>query len=116
MFDNKFNSQPQSPGFRQMRLNGRCPICQAMYDFQKLQILGEQDQSILVYLECPVCSASILSVLSMDPRGMSAQGMVTDLTSEEVFDLGMEGIIEADDVLAMHELLESDKPVDVFLS
>lgn len=114
MFDNKFNSQP-NPGFRQMKLNGRCPICQAMYDFQKLQILGEQDQSILVFLECPVCQASILSILSMDPRGMSAQGMVTDLTSEEVMDINELEPVEADDVLAIHELLEEDKPVDNFL-
>lgn len=114
-FDNKFNQQP-APPFRQMRLNGRCPICQAMYDFQRLQILGEQDQSILVYIECPVCQASILSILSMDPRGMSAQGLVTDLTSEEVIDLSDNEEINADDVLAVHEILEEDKPVDGFLN
>ncbi|MFA5069993.1 MAG: hypothetical protein WC528_01815 [Patescibacteria group bacterium] len=113
-FDNKFNQQ-SNPGFRQMKLNGRCPICQAMYDFQKLQILGEQDQSILVYLECPVCRAAILSILSMDPRGLSAQGMVTDLTSEEVMDLNDYEPVDTDDVLTLHESLEEDKPADNFL-
>jgi hypothetical protein len=42
--------------------------------------------------------------------------MVTDLTSEEVMDLGDNEQISADDVLAMHEALEEDRPVDNFLS
>ena len=115
MFNNKFNQQP-APGFRQMRLNGRCPVCQAMYDFQSLQILGEREQSILVYMQCHVCQSSILSVLSLDPQGMSAQGMVTDLTPEEVVERESGEAIEADDVLTIHQALEEDWPVDNFLA
>ena len=114
MFKNNFNSQ--NPGSPQMRVGGRCPICQAMYDFQSLQILGEKDHTLLVYMECPACSASIVSILSLDPRGMSAQGMVTDLSPEEIVKAGFADPVSADDVLGMHETLEENGPVDNFLT
>lgn len=99
-----------------MRVGGRCPVCQAMYDFQSLQILGEKDHTLLVYMECPSCSASIVSILSLDPRGMSAQGMVTDLSPEEIMKAGFSEAVSADDVLMMHEVMGEDKTVDNFLA
>lgn len=113
MFKNNFNSQNQ--GFPQMKIGGRCPICEAMYDFQSLQILAEKDHSLLVYMECSVCQASIVSILSLDPRGMSAQGLVTDLTPEEITKAGFAEPVSADDVLEMHEALKEEKPVNNFI-
>ena len=106
---NNFNS-------KQLRINGRCPVCNSMYDFQRLQILGEKDQSILVYMQCQTCQTSVLSILSLDPRGMSAQGMVTDLTFEEVFDFEGRDSVCSDDVLALHQCLENEAPVDNFIN
>ncbi len=113
MFKNNFNSK--NPGFQQMKIGGRCPICQAMYDFQSLQILGEKDHSILVFMQCHVCQASIVSILSLDPRGMSAQGMVTDLTPEEIIKAGFTESVSVDDVLEMHIVLKKEEPVDNFI-
>jgi hypothetical protein len=89
-----------------IRLNVRCPICGDIYDWQRLKILGERDQQVLTFIDCNACATAVLSVLSMGPNGMTAQGLVTDLTLEEVFDYSEEDVISSDEVLDMHELLE----------
>ena len=91
-----------------IRLNVRCPICGDVYDWQRLKILGERDQQVLTFIDCAACSTAVLSVLSMGPNGMTAQGLVTDLTLEEVYDYSEEDLIGTDEVLEMHEILENN--------
>ncbi len=93
-----------------LRLNARCPICNNVYDLQKLRIIGEREQQILAYIDCQNCSTALLSVLSMNPNGMTAQGLVTDLTVDEVVDMDAQRHVKADDVLDLHEFLETNKP------
>lgn len=99
---------PHFPGGHAFRLNGRCPVCKAMYDFTRLKILGEKDQKVLAYLECQMCGTAILSILSLNPMGMSASGLVTDLLPEEVENFHHMQTVTGDDVLEMHEALEQD--------
>jgi len=113
MFKNNFNKKNN---FQQMKINGRCPVCQSMYDFAKLEVLGEKDHSLLLYMECTKCGASVISILSMKPNGMMAKAMVTDLSPEEVIKLGHEEAVSSDDALNMHEILREDKPVDNFIN
>lgn len=104
---------PQPPQFNPnhlLKLNARCPVCTNLYDLQKLRIIGERDQQILAYIDCPTCSTALLSVLSMSPNGMTAQGLVTDLTVDEVVDMDVRKSINADEVLDLHEFLETNKP------
>jgi len=91
-----------------IRFNARCPVCQEQYDMQHLRILGERDQQVLTYIDCTHCSTAMVSILSISPQGMTAQGAVTDLTPEEV--AGSEDIsaIGTDDVLAIHDFLDRD--------
>jgi len=106
MFNNNFN---QNSSFPQMRISGRCPVCHAVYDFEKLQILGEKNHSLLVYMECSVCGASVISFLSLNPRGMFAEAVVTDLSPEEVIELNLSSPVSIDDVLFVHRFLNQDK-------
>lgn len=89
-----------------LRFNARCPVCQGAYDFQKIRILGEREQQLLAYLDCPVCGTALLSILSFNPGGLSAQGVITDLTVEEVVDEADWNPISSDEVLDLHRLLE----------
>lgn len=104
---------PQQPQFNPnhlLKLNAKCPICGNLYDLQKLRIIGERDQQILAYIDCGTCSTALLSILSMSPNGMTAHGLVTDLSVEEVIDSEAWRQVQADDVLDLHEFLDANKP------
>lgn len=94
-----------------LRFNVRCPICANMYDLQKLHILGEREQQVLAYIDCANCGTALISILSMTAGGMTAQGLVTDLTIEEVVDSEEWEKVSMNDVLDTHELLEQDRPL-----
>jgi len=99
----QFNNNPL------LRLNGRCPSCNTAYDFQRLKILAERDQSILAYLECNQCGTSVLSLLQISPNGLSTNVLMTDLTADEVenrLDAGRS--IESDELIDFHTFIEGD--------
>ncbi len=91
-----------------MRMNVRCPVCGHLYDLQRLKILGERDQQLLAFIDCQHCSTGLLSILSVSPGGMTAQGLVTDQTPEEIVDADDHAPVNNNDVLEIHEHLESD--------
>jgi len=91
-----------------IRLNVRCPICASVYDWQRLRILGERENQVLTYIECGTCQTAVLSILSLGPSGMTAQGLVTDLSLDEVYGFDDRDDVTTNDALAMHEALESD--------
>lgn len=104
---------PQFPQFNPnhlLKLNAKCPVCGNLYDLQKLRIIGERDQQVLAYIDCATCSTALLSILSMSPNGMTAHGLVTDLSVEEVIDSEAWRQVQADDVLELHEFLDTNKP------
>lgn len=91
-----------------LRLNGRCPICNTQYDLQKFKILAEREQNVLTYIQCAQCGSALLSMLTMTPQGLQAVGLVTDMTSDEVVNFEQGQSISTSDVIAMHEALEKD--------
>ncbi len=96
------------PYHSNLRLNGRCPVCSTPYDLNKFKILAEREQHVLTYIECGSCGAGLLSLLTVQPQGMEAVGLVTDLASDEVARFEQGASVSADDVLAMHDALERD--------
>lgn len=80
---------------------------------QKLKILGEREQQLLAYIDCATCSTAMITILSLGPSGMTAQGVVTDLSVEEVVESDAWNMVNTNDVLDIHEFLESDQlPID----
>lgn len=96
-----------------LRLSVRCPVCANLYDMHRLQILGERDQQVLTYIDCAACGSAVLSILSLGQAGMTAQGVVTELTAEEVVDSDDWRTVTADDVVDLHDHLER-RPADLF--
>lgn len=94
-----------------LRLDGRCPICDTTYDFHRLKILGEQDQNLLTYIDCGQCGGAILSILTVSPMGLQAMGLLTDLQSDEVLDEESRRIVTGDDVLELHATLDDEQSV-----
>lgn len=91
-----------------MHLNGRCPVCNTMYDLQKFKILAEHEQNVLTYIQCSHCGSALLSLLSMGQQGLQAVGLVTDLTFDEVAAFESGEPVSVDDALKLHEALEND--------
>jgi len=91
-----------------MRMNVRCPVCGHVYDIGRLQILGERDQQLLAYIDCNHCTTALVSILSVNPQGMTAQGLITDLLPEEIVALDEESSVSHNNVLDIHEHLEGD--------
>lgn len=91
-----------------LHLNGRCPVCNTMYDLQKFQIIAERDQNVLTYIQCANCGSALLSMMTANPQGLRAVGLVTDQTVDEVVRFERGGPITADNAIEMHDLLEKD--------
>ncbi len=101
---------PSNFNHNMLRLSVRCPSCANIYDWQRLRILGEQDQQLLAHIDCGVCGTALLSILTVNPNGLTAQGLVTDLSAEEVVMLEQDQPIGDDDLLSIHEQLDQDQP------
>lgn len=98
-----------------MRLNGRCPVCSSAYNFQNVRVLGEKDQQILTYIQCSHCGSGVVSILTMNPFGLKAAGIVTDLSADELVDLDEAAAVSDNDVMAMHELIGQPDAVSQLL-
>ncbi|MFH0952085.1 MAG: hypothetical protein V1838_02735 [Patescibacteria group bacterium] len=104
---------PNNPN---LRLNGRCPVCQTMYSFQNLRVLGEKDQQVLTYIQCSHCSSGVVSVLSLNPFGLKASGVITDLNADEILELEGADNITDDEVMDIHEVLEDPDTINKLIN
>lgn len=99
-----------------IRLNSRCPICSTPYDFQRLKILGEREQSVLAFLECGQCGTSVLSLLQIGASGLSTHFLMTDLLSDEVETrLEASGALTSDELIDFHAFIENMSAVKALL-
>ena len=92
-----------------LRLILNCPICQREYQPNAVQVLKESDFSWLTYITCHTCGAHLLTKFASLPQGVVGNAILTDLNPEEVIDFAQRAIIEADDVLAVHELINKQE-------
>jgi hypothetical protein len=100
-----------------IRLNGKCPTCQTVYDFQRLRILAEKDQAILAYLECGSCATSVLSLLHVGPNGLATHLLVTDLLPDEVERrLDRDRSVSANELIDLHQFLEANSTLTPFIN
>lgn len=91
-----------------LRLNGRCPVCNTLYDLNRFKILAERDQHALTYIQCSQCGSALLTLLTMNPHGLQAIGLVTDLSSDEVVNFESGEPVSVDDVIIVHDALDRD--------
>lgn len=93
-----------------LRLIRNCPICQHEFKANSIQVLSENDFGALTYMICAFCGARLLTKLSSMPQGIVGNAILTDLKPEEVMDFsGNAGNIQADDVLAVHQLINDQE-------
>ena len=91
-----------------MQFVSRCPFCSAEYDLEGAEVIGEEEDSTVVYVTCSDCESSIVAVVAMSGLGIVSLGLVTDMTAKDTKRFfGGQGI-SSDELLSMYELMKSD--------
>ncbi|MFA6511513.1 MAG: hypothetical protein WCV86_00065 [Patescibacteria group bacterium] len=72
------------------------------------RILVERDNAHLIHTECTTCGSFILALVTNSAFGMSAVGLPTDMTSEDVMKFKESHDVHEDDVLDFYEWIEYD--------
>lgn len=83
---------------------GKCVTCGRPYDADGVTVLGHQDNLWFLMIVCGGCSSHAL-VTALLKEGRARP--LTDLTDEEFSRFNEERVVTADDVLDMHEYLET---------
>lgn len=91
---------------RNISLIPGCPVCRKQYNFDKLEVLSENNLNSLIYIKCHNCQSAVLARVGINPRGgIISVGLLTDLSSEEVMRFKNGSGVGADEVLEIHDLL-----------
>lgn len=91
-----------------MHFVSRCPFCSAEYDLDGAKVIGEEDDSTVVYVTCSECESSIVAVVAMSGLGVVSLGLVTDMTAEDTKRFfGSKGL-SSNDLISIYEILNKD--------
>lgn len=99
---NRFNGF--KPG--RIKIDAKCPVCGHLYDFQRLEIIEEDNGATLMYIKCPSCQSAALSMIALGPMGVKMASILTDLEQDEVIRFQDELPLASGEVLDLHEELE----------
>ncbi len=92
-----------------MQFVSKCPFCSAEYDLNGAQVIGEEEDSTVVYVTCSECESSIVAVVAMTGLGIASLGLVTDMTAEDTKRFFVKGAgISSDELLLMYELMHKN--------
>lgn len=101
-FFNLFNSDNAT-------LITHCPVCSLRYDPLEAKILDETEHAHLVYVKCRSCESAVLALIMSNNMGVSSIGLITDLSSDDVMKFKDSDIINANDVIEVHQFLSKQK-------
>ena len=71
------------------------------------RVLGEDGETHLLHVRCKSCANAILALVLVTKAGVSSVGLVTDLSYEDVVKFQSQGKVSIDDVLGVHQMMES---------
>ena len=92
--------------FERLKLIKDCPLCTFSYETGKVVVLEEYNESHLVHITCQKCKGSILHMIVTTSLGVSAVGIITDLSAVEVAKLRKKPAVSEDDVLEFHKFIQ----------
>ncbi len=95
-----------------VKLISYCPRCEKSYEPRQAKVIGEKEDSHLLWIECSQCSCAILAVVVIDKNGVYSAGLVTDADAREAYRFSNAPAIDVDDVLEMHGLLRDQTFLD----
>lgn len=91
-----------------MHFVSRCPFCSAEYDLDGAKVIGEEDDSTVVYVTCSECESSIVAIVAMSGLGVVSLGLVTDMTAEDTKRFFGSKQVTSDELLHIYEILKKN--------
>ncbi len=104
-----FFSEQSEQSEQNIRLITNCPACNCFYNPVKMKIIEESNEAHLVHMVCEKCGTQLLALVFTGLSSISSQGLVTELTSEEVKKFKSTSKVEIDDVIDLHFLLDKEE-------
>lgn len=86
----------------------RCPFCSAEYDLDGAKVIGEEEESTMVYVTCSECESSIIAIVAMSGLGIVSLGLVTDMSEVDTKKFVNSKQVSSNDLLSMYELMQQN--------
>jgi len=86
-----------------------CPICFSPYSPLDIELIEDSEKAHLLHLSCHKCGSQILALITNNMSQVFSQGLVTELTSNEVRKFKDSPAVSLDDVIDLHFLLNNKK-------
>lgn len=91
------------------KLTSKCPICGSNRDFMDMTILDDSGDGHLIHIKCNKCLTNLVGMIKVGPMGISVVSFATDLEKAEVVKFKNSDFVSEDDIIDLHEALESEK-------
>lgn len=91
-----------------LKLIQKCPVCNADYVDNRLEVLEENERGVLIYLSCGNCFSNMIVRLLAMPHGLFGNAILTDLQPAEVVAYAQDGHVSGDNVLEAHQLIHKE--------
>lgn len=98
----------QDKGQLNLKLIQKCPVCNADYIDNRIEVIDENDHSFLAYLSCGFCASNIIVRVVTMPHGLIGNAILTDLGPIEVLEYSQTENIKSDNVLEVHQMISQD--------
>lgn len=82
-----------------------CPLCEKKYDPFRARLIEAKEDIHLLHTQCSQCGSYIVSLISSTPFGLSAVGVISDLSSADVFKFKNQPKITCDDIIEFHQVI-----------
>ena len=92
-----------------LRLMSQCPVCHHDLKKEAAQLVEEKSEANLVHLTCVNCRNSLLVLIAVGPLGMSAVGMLTDLSLNDAKRILAKAQISEDELLSFYTFLKNQQ-------
>ncbi len=85
----------------------KCPVCGAERNSLSYVPLGFDDDKTVMHISCKKCAGAAMIFVSQNEGGMMTVGVLTDTTSTEARTFFDSDTISDNDVIAVHDYLNS---------
>jgi len=85
----------------------KCPVCGAQRDHLSYMPLGLDEDRTIVHISCTKCAGAAMIFVSQSEGGLMTVGVLTDTTPTEARTFFQSDIISDNDVIAVHDYLDT---------
>lgn len=85
----------------------KCPLCGAQRDSLSYVPLGQDNDRTIVHVSCMKCTGAVMIFVSQNDGGMMTVGVLTDTTPTEAREFFGAKTVSDNDVIAVHDYLNS---------